>query len=109
MKTSDFVVAAISGAIAGGIGGILGGNFVLALLAGGFAGGPIGLFFGAGPWSSEDTRLAIEAASPAGLAGGIVGAITSNVGLLGIFLCGIAGWVIGLLFPAILVAVTTPD
>jgi len=102
------IVAAIIGGIAGAIAGLIGDGFLTGLFSGAIAGGVVGFLFSLAPRSFEDPRIAVESFSPAGFIGAIVGSVAANAGLIGAFIsCG-AGWVLGLLLPAMLIATMMP-
>jgi hypothetical protein len=100
---SVFVAAGIGG-IAGAIAGLIGDGVLVGLLPGAFVGGVVGFLFTLRPRSIDDPSLAVESFSPAGFMGGITGSVIAEAGLLGGVISGGAGWVLGLLLPAMLIA-----
>lgn len=108
MNMVSSIVAAIIGGMAGAIAGLIGDGFTSGLFSGMIAGGIIGFFFSLAPRSFNDPRIAIESFSPAGLVGGVAGSVAANAGLIGAFVSGGAGWVLGLLLPAIFMAAAMP-
>lgn len=108
MQITSAIVAAFVGGISGAIAGLIGDGFLTGLFTGAIAGGIVGFLFSLAPRSFQDPRIAVESFSPAGLIGGVAGSVAANTGLIGGFITCVAGWVLGLLLPAMLASSTTP-
>ena len=78
-------------------------------ISGAIAGGVISLFFLNQPRSIEDSRIAVEAFSPAGLVGAIAASVITEAGWTGAFITGAIGWVLGLALPAVLISLFIND
>jgi hypothetical protein len=104
MKIETTIPAALIGGVAGAIAGLIGDGLFSGLFPGIIAGGVVGFLFSLAPRSLEDSRIAVESFSPAGLLGGVVGSVSAEAGWIGGFVsCGI-GWMLGLFLPAIYIA-----
>ena len=102
------VLTAIVGGISGAIGGLIGSGFLNGLIPGFIAGGIVGFLFSLVPRPIEAARFPVESISPAGFVGGIVGSLAASAGWIGVFVsCG-TGWVLGLLIPALFIALIFP-
>lgn len=103
------LIASLIGGVSGGIAGLFGTDFGEGLITGLVAGLIIGAIFSARHRGFEDPSVAIEAFSPAGLAGAVVASVVTEAGWIGAFIsCGL-GWALGLFVPAILIATLNPD
>lgn len=106
---TTLIIASLIGGVSGGIAGLFGAEFGDGLISGLLAGFIVGAIFSARPRDFSAPSVAIEAFSPAGLAGAIVASVVTEAGWIGVFVSGGIGWVLGLLLPAILIAAFTSD
>lgn len=108
-KKITLVFAAIVGSISGAVAGGIGDSFFDGMVAGAVSGAVIATFFLYKPRGFGDPSIAIEAFSPAGLAGAIVASVTTNAGWIGAFIGSAVGWTLGLFLPAILISIFLND
>lgn len=104
MKIASSIFAGIIGGLVGFVAALIGSGVVMGVLAGAITGAAIGFVFSLSPRSFNDPRIAIESLSPAGLVGGIVASVVCNTGFLWGVIVAIAGWLLGLVVPAIIMA-----
>ena len=108
-KRTTLIFAIAIGAISGAIAGLIGNSFFGGLIAGGIAGGITSIFFMNQSRSYDDPRIAVEAFSPAGLVGAIAASVITEAGWIGAFISGAIGGVLGLVLPALLIALFIND
>ena len=102
-KRITLIFAIIVGAISGTIAGLIGDSFLNGLTSGAIAGGVTSLFFLNQPRSIEDPRIAVEAFSPAGLAGAVLASVITEAGWIGAFISSGIGGTLGLVLPALVI------
>lgn len=99
------ILAGIVGAFTGSIAGLIGDSLLNGLLAGGLTSAVVSLLYPNGRYEYNAPRINIVALSPSGLCAGIVSSLVTEAGWIGTFISSGVGWVIGLILPAVLIAI----
>lgn len=102
-KQLTFFIGTFIGGLTGGLAGLLGDNFLKGIISGILSGIFVVFFLYRAPKSFNDPSINLELFSPAGFAGGLIGAFVTNASWISVFIASAIGWILGLVLPAIFI------